>query len=125
MATNFDRYLAERLRDPGFAQRFAQAGEAWDVAVQLASLREQRGLSQRELADLVGTSQQQISRLESPRYEGHSLSMLRRIARALGAEVHVAVEPQRAEGMAVAEPPAVYGGGSASAERGHAVDDQS
>lgn len=90
--TNFDDYLEEQLRDPGFAARFEQAGEAWDVAVQLAGLREERGLSQKELAKLVGTSQQQISRLESPSYEGHSLSMLRRVAEALGASVRVSLE---------------------------------
>ena len=80
--TNFDRYLADQLRDPGFAKRFARAGEAWDVSLQLAALREQAGLSQQELAALLHTSQQQISRLESPGYEGHSLSMLRRVAAA-------------------------------------------
>lgn len=50
------------------------------------------GLSQKELAKRVGTTQQQISRLESPAYEGHSLSMLRRVADVLGATVHVEIE---------------------------------
>ena len=64
-------------------------GEAWDVALQIAALREKAGLSQRDLARKLHTSQQQISRLESPSYEGHSLSMLRRVAKALGATVRV------------------------------------
>jgi transcriptional regulator with XRE-family HTH domain len=87
--TNFDSYLEEQLRDPDFAERFKRAGEAWDVALQLAALREQAGLSQTELARKLKTTQQQISRLESPGYEGHSLSMLRRVARALNAQVRV------------------------------------
>jgi transcriptional regulator with XRE-family HTH domain len=91
--TNFDVFLEEQLRDPDFAQRFERAGEAWDVALQIAALREKAGLSQRELALKLGTSQQQISRLESPAYEGHSLSMLRRVARALSAKVRVVLEP--------------------------------
>ena len=91
--TNFDRYLAEQMEDPSFAARFKQAGEAWDVALQLAALRQQAGLSQAELARKLKTTQQQISRLESPRYEGHSLSMLRRVARALRARVRVVLEP--------------------------------
>jgi transcriptional regulator with XRE-family HTH domain len=41
----------------------------------------------------VGTSQQQISRLESPSYEGHSLSMIRRVAEVLGAAVRVSIKP--------------------------------
>ena len=91
--TNFDHYLAAQMRDPAFAERFQHAGEAWDVAVQLAALREQAGLTQKELARLLKTSQQQISRLESPGYEGHSLGMLRRVAGALSAKVRVTLEP--------------------------------
>jgi len=91
--TNFDRYLEEQLQDPAFAARFEQAGEAWDVALQIAALREQAGLSQKDLAKLLKTSQQQISRLESPGYEGHSLSTLRRVADALHARVRIVFEP--------------------------------
>ena len=92
--TNFDLYLEEQLKDPDFAQRFERAGEAWDVALQIAALREKAGLSQKELARKLKTSQQQISRLESPSYEGHSLSMLRRVAKALGARVRLVIESE-------------------------------
>ena len=94
--TNFDRYLAEQMEDPAFAARFKQAGEAWDVALQLAALRKQAGLSQRDLARKLKTSQQQMSRLESPGYEGHSLSMLRRVAKVLRARVRVVIEAEPA-----------------------------
>lgn len=108
--TNFDRYLDEQLKDPAFADRFKRAGEAWDVALQIAALRQQAGLSQKELAKLLKTSQQQISRMESPDYEGHSLSMLRRIAGALHARVRVIFEPEKkGSEMRVAEELAVYG----------------
>jgi transcriptional regulator with XRE-family HTH domain len=90
--TNFDLFLKEQLRDPHFAKRFKRAGEAWDVALQLAALRDRAGLSQTELARKLKTTQQQISRLESPGYEGHSLSMLRRVARVLNAQVRVVFE---------------------------------
>ena len=90
--TNFDRYLEEQLKDPAFSERFQKAGKAWDVAVQLAALRRESGMSQKDLAEKVGTSQQQISRLESPSYEGHSLSMLRKVAEVLGANVQVKIE---------------------------------
>ena len=117
--TNFDRYLEKQLQDPTFAARFKSAGDAWDVALQIAALREQAGLSQRELAKLLKTSQQQISRLESPGYEGHSLSMLRRVASVLHARVRVVFEP--AEGTermnVVAEPSEPYRGKRAKAKR--------
>ena len=107
--TNFDRYLEDQLKDPDFAARFRRAGEAWDVAIQLAALRKESGMSQKELARRVGTSQQQISRLESPSYEGHSLSMIRRVAEVLGATVRVQIE-QNKQGSkhAVAESGAKY-----------------
>jgi transcriptional regulator with XRE-family HTH domain len=108
--TNFDQYLEKQLQDPDFAARFEYAGEAWDVALQIAALRRQAGLSQKELAKLLKTSQQQISRLESASYEGHSLSMLRRVAEVLHARVRVVFEPIENEtGAHVAETSEAYG----------------
>jgi transcriptional regulator with XRE-family HTH domain len=102
--TNFDNYLDEQMRDQVFSARFEQAGEAWDVALQITALRKKAGLSQKELARLLKTSQQQISRLESTGYEGHSLSMLRRVAEALHARVRVVFEPDTDDaGLHVAE----------------------
>ena len=108
--TNFDKYLEEQLRDPEFAARFERAGEAWDVALQIAALRTQAGLSQKDLAKLLNISQQQISRLESPGYEGHSLSTLRRVASVLHARVRVTFEPEnKRTASRVAETQAAYG----------------
>ena len=102
--TNFDLFLEEQLRDPDFAERFKRAGEAWDVALQISALREKAGLSQKDVARKLKTSQQQISRLESPSYEGHSLSMLRRVADVLGATVRVTLAPKgEAEPMILSE----------------------
>jgi transcriptional regulator with XRE-family HTH domain len=116
--TNFDLYLEKQLRDPTFAARFKDAGEAWDVALQIAALREQAGLSQKDLAKVLKTSQQQISRLESPGYEGHSLSTLRRVARVLHARVRIVFEPTKVTSeMHVAEPPGPYRAKRAKAKR--------
>lgn len=107
--TNFDKYLDEQLKDPVFIERFKRAGEAWEVALQIAALRQKAGLSQKDLARLLKTSQQQISRLESPGYEGHSLSMLRRVAEVLHARVRVSFEAdERRGGIVVAEDSAAY-----------------
>ena len=45
------------------------------IARQICSLREKAGLSQRELARMVGTTASVICRLEDADYEGHSLAM--------------------------------------------------
>jgi transcriptional regulator with XRE-family HTH domain len=107
--TSFDKYLEEQLQDNDFAARFKKAGEAWDIALKLAALRKESGLSQKELAQRVGTTQQQISRLESPSYEGHSLSMLRRVAGFLGATVHVELKREKHQKrLGVAEQRSAY-----------------
>lgn len=59
------------------------------VAEMILAAREKAGLTQGQLAKLVGTTQSVISRLEDADYEGHSLSMLRRIAEALNQRVEV------------------------------------
>lgn len=64
------------------------------VAESLRRLRKARGLTQVQLARLARTKQPQISRMEQPSYEQWSYSSLRRIARALDAEVSVSVRPR-------------------------------
>ena len=119
--TNFDRFLEEQLKDRSFAARFERAGEAWDVALQIAALRNEAGLSQKGLAKLLRISQQQISRLESPGYEGHSLSTLRRVAKVLHARVRVTFEPEKkTAGMRVAEASALYRAKRAVSKGAHA-----
>ena len=73
-----------------------------EVAAMVHRRRTDAGLTQAELAELVGTTQSVISRLEDADYEGHSLSMLQRIAYALKMRLTVSL---------VREPDAAYGGG--------------
>jgi DNA-binding XRE family transcriptional regulator len=60
-----------------------------EIARKIYALRTDAGLSQRELAKLVGTSASAICRLEDADYEGHSLAMLRRIAAVLNKRVEI------------------------------------
>ena len=55
--------------------------------------RQEAGLTQTELANLVGTTQSVISRLEDADYEGHSLPMLNRIAEALNKRLEIQFSP--------------------------------
>lgn len=63
------------------------------VARTIYALRKEAGLTQKELAKLIGTTQSVISRLEDADYEGHSLSMLSRIATALKQRLVFSVVP--------------------------------
>lgn len=77
------------------------------VAQLIYDARTEAELSQAELANLIGTTQSVISRLEDADYEGHSLSMLNRIAQALNREVKIYLEPSNlsiSSGVIVEQP---------------------
>jgi transcriptional regulator with XRE-family HTH domain len=63
-----------------------------DVAQKIYDLRKEAGLTQKELARLVGTTQSVISRLEDADYAGHSLTMLSRIAYALKRRLTIQID---------------------------------
>jgi len=65
------------------------------LARRIFELRTRAGLSQRQLAERVGTSASAICRLEGADYEGHSLPVLKRIAKALGRRVEIRFVPKR------------------------------
>jgi transcriptional regulator with XRE-family HTH domain len=63
------------------------------IAAQVYNRRTQAGLTQKQMAGLIGTTQSVISRLEDSDYQGHSLAMLRKIATALNQSVEVRFIP--------------------------------
>lgn len=67
----------------------AEAEANGTVAREICKLRKRAGLTQQQLAKLVGTTTSVICRLEDADYEGHSLTMLRRIAKALNKRVEL------------------------------------
>ena len=62
-----------------------------EVARMVYELRKEAGLKQKDLAELVDTAQSVFSRLEDADYNGHSLSMLNRIAKALNRRLTVSM----------------------------------
>lgn len=68
------------------------------VAQLIYEARTTTGMTQKQLADLVGTKQSAITRLENADYDGHSLSMLQKVACALNQRVEIkllAIEPEK------------------------------
>ena len=72
-------------------ERIAEDRLSFRVAQMIYEKRVAAGLTQAELADLIGTSQSVVARLEDADYEGHSLSMLHRIAQALHGRLEVRI----------------------------------
>lgn len=83
-----DRFLA----DPEVHAAYEELAPRFAVVRQLIALREQRGWSQRELADRAGMKQPQLARLETGQVEP-KLDTLQRLAKAMGCEVHVSFQP--------------------------------
>jgi ribosome-binding protein aMBF1 (putative translation factor) len=64
-----------------------------EIARKIHALRTSAGLTQSQLAKLIGTTASVICRLEDADYEGHSLAMLRRIGGALNQRVEIRFVP--------------------------------
>lgn len=76
-----------------------------DIGQRLVDARVERGLTQRELADILGMHQQQVARWERERYGCVSLSRLIRVAEALGVETAPGALPIASDGAVPGQPP--------------------
>ena len=85
----FQCRLREDIKDPEFKAHYQEERQALKLAMKIAGLREKNGLSQQQLAKLMGTSQQAISRIESGEYEGFTLKTLEKIVEATGMRVKI------------------------------------
>lgn len=87
-------YIRETLGNyPGFEEGVEKVRTDLIVGQMIYDARQEAGLSQTELAKLVGTTQSVISRLEDADYEGYSLPMLKRVAAALHKQVEIRFVP--------------------------------
>ena len=84
--------IIHRRHYEGHPRRMAELAEAEandTVARKIYALRKRAGLTQHQLAKLVGTTTSVICRLEDADYQGHSLAMLRRIANAMNKRIEL------------------------------------
>jgi ribosome-binding protein aMBF1 (putative translation factor) len=81
-------------RDPELQEMVRESSINAQVSLIIYDVRKQAGLTQKQLADLIGTTQSVIARLEDADYEGHSLSMLARIAAALDRKIKIEMLPK-------------------------------
>ena len=88
----YKRYIAG---DPAREQAFEEEVINAEIARKIHDLRTGAGLTQQELALRVGTTKSAICRLEDADYDGHSLSMLKRIAEALDKRVQIRFVPAK------------------------------
>lgn len=72
--------LNRDLKNPEFRKAFEEEEIFAEIAIQIAKLREKEGLSQKELAEKLHTTQQTVSRLEDMDNTSYSLKTLVKVA---------------------------------------------
>lgn len=92
---DFTEWEARKMQEPEFVAAAAEL----EPGFQVARLRILRGLTQAQLAEMVGTRQPSIARLENGS-SSPSLSFLKKIASALHAKIEIKIS--------VEEPSLVY-----------------
>ena len=80
---------AKLAADPDLAEAVESEAFISNVAMQVYDARMAAGLTQKQLAERIGTKQSVISRIEDADYDGHSVTLLKKIAKALGQKLHV------------------------------------
>ena len=93
-STNKGRKLSDLFRgNKVLIDEVADAGVCNQIALDLHELRNAKGLTQKEFANLLGVQQSNVSRWEQVGYQGYKVKMLSKAARALGGRLTVSLVP--------------------------------
>ncbi|MHB1045296.1 MAG: helix-turn-helix domain-containing protein [Thermoanaerobaculia bacterium] len=93
--TEVEEWLDGVLADPVLASAVEERMAEMKIEQELVALREREGLSQRDLAMKLGTTQPYIAKLESGRVRNVGLKTLARYAAATGSTLTVTFAPAR------------------------------
>jgi ribosome-binding protein aMBF1 (putative translation factor) len=92
---SLDDYLKRKLRDPAFRTAYEAEDKRIKLVLRLIKLRQQRGMTQADLAKAIGTRQANVSRLE--RFDSNlTVGTLEKVARALGVDLRIELVPKAA-----------------------------
>jgi ribosome-binding protein aMBF1 (putative translation factor) len=82
------------LKDPDVRKEFDALKTEFQLAEEIIKARAKAKMTQAELARRIGTKSTAISRLESPNYGRASISVLKKVAEALGCELQIRLVPK-------------------------------
>ena len=99
----FDEVLKRELKKPEFRKAWSALEPEFELVNAIISARKEEGLTQKELSELTGITQADISKLENGS-ANPSLGTLKRLAKGLGRDIHIEfVKPIRGHRAAQAE----------------------
>jgi len=87
-ATDFDDYLKSEFKNRKNKVLFDKYSKQLEIACQIIKLRKKRGLSQSDLAQLIGTKQSNIARMESGG-QNFTVNLLSKIANTLNVSLEI------------------------------------
>ncbi len=93
--TNWDRYYKSQMDDPLTKRVVDDELGALRIGIQVAKLRQQKGLSQTQLAAKIGMSAPNISRIETDPSSNLTLNTLVKLFGALDCDVAIVTRPRR------------------------------
>src|SRR5262245_11658130 len=86
----FEQFRKKALKKPGVRSEYDALAAIFEMKRQMIALRQKAGLTQEQMAELLGTKKSNISRLESVSSKvSPRLSTLEDYARALGYQLRV------------------------------------
>jgi ribosome-binding protein aMBF1 (putative translation factor) len=90
-----DDYLKRKLQSPEFRAAYDAEDKRIELVLQIIKLRQQRGMTQADLAKAIGTRQANVSRLE--RFDSNlTVGTLEKVAQALGVNLQIDLVPKAA-----------------------------
>ncbi len=87
---DFNDSLKETLKDPEFKKAYDALELEFSIIEQVIRKRLEKGLSQKQLAEKIGTKQSAISRLEGGNISP-SIAFLEKVAKALGGKLQISL----------------------------------
>jgi ribosome-binding protein aMBF1 (putative translation factor) len=82
--------------DPATDENVQAYADDFRIAQMVYDARQAAGLTQKELAEAIGTTENVVAELEDADYEGEALVILRRIAEALQMKLRIELVPAKA-----------------------------
>jgi len=80
----YEAYWDRQMADPAFRAVYEEEAAKKELWLQLVEARQAAGLTQQQMAERLGVTQSQISRIEKRGYDAYTLNTLRRYVSALG-----------------------------------------
>lgn len=88
MGKNFRETLNEQLQDPAFKKEYDELEPEFQIIRAMMDARKEMGLTQKQLSELTGIAQADISKIENGN-ANPSLKTLQRLAAAMGKKVKI------------------------------------